>query len=377
MNKIIKTLMDLRQRDIVAFDESNCNKYCIVVKEIDGTKTAYYFSSPIYISKNDQFIDLKYSSKNDSTVFFGSNCSVRLEKNNVKFIQDDCVCELYPKDSLGMILNDVAEYGEDLLSPTLNGVLYCGKGADNYTFSLDIKMYTKIFNISSNSKYLALMKNERTPLMTISCLGAKKTGDGEFVPSFLSYKEKEQGYVEISIHSEYKCKCFMFEINLYENKLFQDTTVESNRLFDTNVYGTTAFIGDTERSGTQWMYSRIDLLKLPELFDKRIIRAVCHFPSYDGIVNNLAAYEVSERFCTFSCCWDNRPLMNKEKKLKIEGDNNFYHIDISDVLFDKRTGKICSSDGIIICPKEKGVKSTAISTGDSCAYPQILEVNYK
>lgn len=108
-----------------------------------------------------------------------------------------------------------------------------------------------------------------------------------------------------------------------------------------------------------------------------VIKAVCHFPSYDGMVNNLAVYEVSERFCTFSCCWDNKPLIDKEKKLEVEGDNNYCHIDISGVFLDKRTGKICSSDGIIICPKEKGVKPIVIYTGDSCAYPQILEVNYK
>ena len=376
MNEIIKKIINLRSKEFVAFDETNINRYSIVVKEADGTKTAYYFSSPIYNSENDKLIDLLFTSEKDNVMFIGSNCSVCLEKNNVKFLQENCVCELYPKDSLGIVSKDIAEYGEDLLSPTLNGILYRGKGDNSYTFSLDIKIHKKVLNISSNGKYLALMKNEKTPLMAISCLGAKKTGDGELVPAFISYKEKEQGCIEITIHSEYKCGCFLFEVNLYEPKLFQDTTVESCRLFDTNVYGTTAFVGNTDESGEQWLYSRIDMLKIPELFDKRIKKAVCHFPIYSEPINKIEAYEASERFCTFTCNWNNKPSIQKNKKLKNESSKGNYHVDVSGVLFDRKTGKICSSDGTVICPKEKGVKPIAISTGDSCAYPQILEVNY-
>ena len=64
MNEIIKKIINLRSKEFVAFDETNINRYSIVVKEADGTKTAYYFSSPIYNSENDKLIDLLLDDSN-------------------------------------------------------------------------------------------------------------------------------------------------------------------------------------------------------------------------------------------------------------------------------------------------------------------------
>ena len=75
-------------------------------------------------------------------------------------------------------------------------------------------------------------------------------------------------------------ECILFEINLYERKLFLDTTVESKNIGVNNAFGSIAFVGDTEQFGEQWLYSRPAFSLISELYEKSLNYAVLHIPKY-------------------------------------------------------------------------------------------------
>ena len=54
MNAILSQIAALRAGRPVTIDYKNTNRYRIVARENDGTKTAYYFSAPIYQKKADR-----------------------------------------------------------------------------------------------------------------------------------------------------------------------------------------------------------------------------------------------------------------------------------------------------------------------------------
>ena len=171
-------------------------------------------------------------------------------------------------------------------------------------------------------------------------------------------------------------KYVIFEANLYENKLFQDTTVESMNPSTNNAFGGVGFIGNTSLCGEQWLYSRLDYSRIPEIMDKRIQKAVLHIPKFNQSNVELSAYKVSARFCSFGSNWNNKipgqtPVSDSSSK------SGYQSLDITPLLVDPRTGTITQSEGLILKPKIKGGGFSVIATGDSCFAPQIMEVNFK
>ena len=179
----------------------------------------------------------------------------------------------------------------------------------------------------------------------------------------------------ISATSPFGCSV-LFEANLYENKLFQDTTVESLNPTINNAFGSTAYIGNTALFGLQWLYSRPDYSRIQELMDKCINKAILHMPKYNKNNVELSAFRVAARFCSFGSNWDNK-IGSGTAISDSTVVNGYQSIDLTDLIVDPRTRTITKSEGLILKPKIKDGGFSAVATGDSYYAPQILEINYR
>ena len=167
----------------------------------------------------------------------------------------------------------------------------------------------------------------------------------------------------------------MLEANLYDHKLFQDTTVESNNPKSNNAFGGIGYIGSSQTYGEQWLYSRSDFTKLTELNDKKILQAILHIPKWNKSAVELSTSLVSARFCSFGSNWNNK-ISEKSMFTASQITDHYINIDLTSILADKY-GQLTANEGFILKEKKKGSGFSVISTGDNYLKPQILEINYK
>ena len=119
------------------------------------------------------------------------------------------------------------------------------------------------------------MKERFRPLVVFSCVGSLDAAGNIIAPAKITYQKLTDKKYHLSISSTSPMARFiMFEGNLYENKLFQGTTVESNNILVNNAFGSVGFIGNTAMFGEQWLYSRLDYSKIQEIMDKSIHKAI-------------------------------------------------------------------------------------------------------
>ena len=52
-------------------------------------------------------------------------------------------------------------------------------------------------------------------------------------------------------------------------------------------------------------------------------------------------------------------------------------LDLTDLVVNRRTGRLSQPDGFLVKAKTKGSGFSVVSTGDSFYAPQILELQYK
>ena len=168
----------------------------------------------------------------------------------------------------------------------------------------------------------------------------------------------------------------MYEINMHDEKLIHDTTVESAHPTENNSFGSTGFIGNSDLFGEQWLYTRPETEFLHGLKASRIHKAILHIPSLNNSQASLSAYEISRRFCSFGSNWINK--VSETDKISASSRMQSYHsLDITSVLSDKESGDLLPAVGCLIKPTQKSDSFTAIATADSFLFPQILEINYE
>jgi hypothetical protein len=168
----------------------------------------------------------------------------------------------------------------------------------------------------------------------------------------------------------------MFEINLYEPKLFQDTTVESKNPGENNAFGSTAFIGDSETFGEQWLYSRLDYSKISEVVGREIRKVILHIPQYNDSRVALDVFTPVQRFCSFGSTWDNK-IAYAAKTAESSAMQRYHNLDLTALLTDRRNHSFIMPEGLVLKSKIKGSGYAAVATGDNYFTPQILEINYK
>jgi len=230
--------------------------------------------------------------------------------------------------------------------------------------------------VRANDKYFALMSERFRPFVVFSCIGTSDANGNIISPAKISYQKiTDRKYTASVVPCSSLGKSILIEANLYEPKLFQDTTVESKNTKVNNAFGSIGFIGSTKEFGEQWLYSRPDFTKMSELNDKKILRAVLHLPKLNTGAVELTSSKVTARFCSFGSTWDNKITEASAFNDSLITD---YYIDLNmmPVLTDKQ-GRLQRGEGFILKAKKKNSGFSVVATGDNYFSAQILEVNYR
>lgn len=375
MKAIINEIFKLRNNKPFMPDRSNKNRYCIITNEANKHKTAYCFGVPIYNSSNRKLIDLKLQSTNNRLTYFGCDSVISF---------DECIYIENSNDSFKLDINDTITHNTENtiyyinseVRPTLNGVLIkttCNKGT---TAKIKISSKSPYAAFWANNRCFCIMKSQFEPLLCVSCIGVIDNGGFVIAPIEMSYVKLNDYEVELEFfNTESNFDHILFEVNLHQNKLFQDTTVESANLAMNNVYGTTAFIGHTELFGEQWLYTRINYAILQEFLNRRIEKVIMHIPLLNSDCDNLTAYSIPSRFCSFGSNWDNK-ITIAEHVTDSKYNNGYHNFDITRQVIDPKTKYLKASEGVVIKTKYKKKNISVIGTGDSFYAPTILEIRY-
>lgn len=342
-----------------------------MVKEQLG-KTAYFFSTPIYNNKNNALVQTNFVKSKDGFLFKGSNGLISVNQNRCVFENDDGRCIILVPDIPEIY--DAANISNShvIITPTLCGLRFTVKG--NH-FHLKLHSEAKQYGIKFNSLCFSIMQEKLKPFISIASLYAQDHKEN-VLPVEINYLETGWQKYDISLSHPGKSGKLVFEINLYEPKLFQDTTVESSHPDVNNAYGAVGFIGRTKQLGEQWLYSRLDFSKIPEILSERIEKVLLHIPILNENTENVDVYISEKRFCSFGSTWNKKEKASR----KITVSNNNYRyltIDATGIFVNLADGTLNYNEGIIL-KKQKGKKDfITISTGDCYSAPQILEIKLK
>ena len=166
----------------------------------------------------------------------------------------------------------------------------------------------------------------------------------------------------------------MLEINFYEPKLMQDTPVSARFPNENNAFGPVAFIGKTSFFGVQWLYSRLDLNKLPELNRKLIRNMTLYIPKYTGHSMAVQVYTLPNRFCSFGSNWNNKVSLGALRETN-QSRGDYLSLDLTSLYVSRN--RLSEADGFVLAPcRNTDQDYLAVSTGDSYAMPQVLCVKY-
>lgn len=376
MQSVLGEISKLRKGSPIIIDYHNSNRYRLVVQENNGTKTAYYFSTPIYSRRTRKMIDVKFQSNGDAIFSTGSNTNITVSKNVlIENAEGSCSIEL--SQNCNLISSQKVRCGSMVLIPTTNGVAFkCAlKTNEKATFTIEVGQ--PFLNVRANDRCFALMKERFRPFVVFSCIGTVDTSGDVIAPAKIEYQKLTDRRYRIAIFSTSPlAQSVLFEANLYENKLFQDTTVESMNPSTNNAFGSVGFIGNSSAYGEQWLYTRLDYSRIPEIMDKRIQKAVLHMPKLNQSKVEFSAYKASARFCSFGSNWDNK-IPGETPVSDSSSQNGYQSLDFTSLLIDGRTKTITKSEGLILKPKVKGSGFSVIATGDSYLAPQIMEINFR
>lgn len=460
MESVIKEITAIRHGAPVMPDRSNSNRYCVITYEEDGTKTAYCFGVPVYSDKTGKLVNLSFKEKDNIFYTYGSSATVTADKGGKQCDKNHISGMRFPnsfpagsadKNSGTVTLenclgycralfpeNSFKKYGRGIKSesieiyPTLNGILVIADIGESESFTFNLLSQLSHLSVRSNSRSFSLMRKEFTPFVTVSSVGIFR-GSGKFVsPVSVKYQKINDKVYNLKIlPCSDTCGKLVFEINMYEPKLIQDTTVESANPYENNAFGGIAFIGNTKEYGEQWVYSRADIDKISVFIGRTVNRAVLHIPRLCGELS-MEALRLTKRFCSFGANWDNK-ITDSDALIKAELNKDYYTVDVTDIISSDKPRTIIKSEGLILKPSselfsksdsEQFSKSssksssksnseqfskfsstsnleqsskpsseqssesylktrseisgfTAVATGDSYFMPQVLEINFK
>lgn len=374
VESVLSEVIRLRDGKMPVIDHRNSNRYCIVASEDNGTKTAYCFGVPIYNNKTRRLVKLQFQESGECWKAEGSDAGITVRNDILLEDRNGFGMVKLPGDVMSGSKRGV-RYGMAEVRPTLNGFFVRVPRKAHQPYEIRLLSGQPFMNVRANDRCFSLMREEFKPFMTVSCIGTTDGAGRLIAPCSLEYqRDNDNAYTLTIQHNSPYGSTLLLEVNLHEDKIFQDTTVESLHPDLNNAFGGTAFIGNTTSYGEQWLYSRPDFSKLPELYDKQIRGAILHLPTFGGSCE-LTAYGLTSRFCSFGSNWDNKVQAAQELTDAVSSDR-YQSLNITNLITD-HSGFLKQSEGLILRPKNKTGGFSAVSTGDSCFAPQILEVNFR
>lgn len=372
MRSVVEEIFKLRNGTPVTVDRHNGNRYRLVVSEEDGSKTAYYFSAPIYNLQSKKLIDMSFIQNSDAICAVGSHADITVSDVLLMKNHEFGVSVKLPQRAALLSSKEVCS-GAWTMYPTTNGVaIKCPAGS-----SFIIETNQTHLNIRTNDRCFALMKEAFMPLFVVSCIGALDATGNVISPAKLDYQQvTDKTYRVVVSAMDPLAHSVFFEMNLYENKLFQDTTVESVNYLMNNAFGSVGFIGRSCAYGEQWLYSKPDYARMTEMLDKRIDKVILHIPVFNQNNAELSAFKATARFCSFGSNWNNKIARGRLVAESMTA-NGYKSLDITDLVVEPHTQTLARTDGLILKSKTKGNGFVVVSTADSSYAPQILEIRYR
>lgn len=375
MNSILNEVTTLRNGKYLIIDRSNKNRYRLVTHEGDGSKTAYYFSIPIYNESTRKLLDLKFQNQGSNSILKGSNSDIVIG-NSVLLENHWGNCQIMMPKGYRFQKDQCISYQGAEVFPTTNGIAIKVDLDTEKNHCFRLKTDRPFYQIRSNNKYFALMSEKFKPFLTVSCIGSLYQSGELFAHAQIKYQKINDREYEVIVFSNSSyAKQLLFEINLQEAKLFQDTTVESKNPKQNNAFGGTAFIGNSNAFGEQWLYARPDFSIFNDLLGKSISKAYLYIPILHRNDMKLMTVGLTTRFCSFGSTWNNKKPGSQKTNLS-EIVSGYHKIDITNMITQNQR-LLTASEGWIIKSAVKNSGFSAISTGDGFYAPQILEVNFK
>lgn len=375
MNSSILTQIGyLRGNKDFTIDYKNSNRYCIIVREPDSSRTAYCFSTPIYNKHTRKLVHLSFDKMPDGFYHIGSNVKVKVSESEIVMKNAEGILRIRGLSDFRLYEGRLLFHGGEI-APTLNGIAVKKALVKENTLSLTLTTNVPSMETRVNSKCFAFMSEKFRPFATLSAIGLLGAGGNLASPIQVKCQKinSESYSVTLSTFSQIKAPIW-FEINMYEPKLFQDTTVESKNTKENNAFGGIAFIGATETFGETWLYTRPDLTKISYFLEKKARHIKLHLPVYNTGNAPLSAYRTAARFCSFGSNWNNKIELSK-KMIDTAVRNQYQTLDLTDTMINQKNHSIRATDGFILRTKEHKALAV-VSTGDSYINPQILEINY-
>ena len=349
------------------------NRYAIISQPFNGNKKAYYFSTPILYKSNNKPVKGNFQKKENFYYYKGSNCEVKIYDDYIILSNSKEKVFLYFDRRKNMFLSNDGSYlkSEDIiLFPSFNGIIIKQRG-NKVRLKMEISTHA---NVKSNSKYFSFMRSKFQPIVTFNAMFAENRYRDIFCNIILHPKKiTETLYeVELSVTGENTFQ-LTYDINMYEPKLIQDTTVESKMPKENNAYGNISFLGKSNCCGTQIVYSRIDVSKMDLPTNLKLDNVKLHIPYYAVNGNDFRISVPIKRFCSFGSNWDNK-ISYSNAALSGTRNNGYITFDISKYVISK-TGDWNPNEGFVI--QSRGEHFSIIGTGDNYYTPQIIEITFK
>ena len=346
MTSIVSEIMKLRDGIPFEIDYKNTNRYRVVVVEADGSRTAYYFSTPIYHCETRKVVDLKFHRCEGGICSTGSSATIHYAED-IELVDTHCRCRVSLGQGVRYLTEKELVCGDGRIYNTTNGFVCRMPCRDQSAFVMTLDVDTAFAEVRANDHYFALMTEKFRPAFVCSAIGTVGEDGDVVAPVRVSYQKITDRRYAISVTPcMSRGEGILFEFNMYEHKLFQDTTVESHYPQVNNAFGSVAFIGETKEFGVQWLYSRPDVSCMPELFGKTIKRAILHMPQLNRTAVGMTALKLTMRFCSFGSTWDNR-VRPSDPLTNAKGGSGYVSLDVTEMLVDKH-GLFSPLEGMVL-----------------------------
>lgn len=356
----------------VVGDKSNRHK--IIVRD-NGYDSEYLFSAPVIEQDTGKIVSMRFEhSGDDSFKLKGTNCTIYIQPKGVLFDGNgQRVRVSWGKNHEWVLENNVLISEDISLFATTNGVLVQQNIEENSSANIFITSSHYENTIRANSKYFALMKEKHVPSFIVSTICFKNKRSELFSSVVKNQKENDRYKLSILGAPSMQGDVF-YEINMYEHKLLQDTTVELIRPTENNAFGSVAFVGTSQSFGEQRLYMKFDYSMLGDINTKKLKSIRLFIPSMGDITKEIEVCEMNFRFCSFGSTWSNK-IMHGSKIAKVSKLNTYYCIELTDQMIDSN-GNLKFSNGIMIRIPQQDNGYTIMFTGDSCVNSPIIEIEY-
>lgn len=360
----------LSGQQVLDVDINQSNRFCVLLNTARG-KNAYYFSTPIYNLNSGKLVRRRFREGSGGYRFTGSRAELAVSATEICLTDGEKKVSLRFGRQMSFRLQNGHLVSDSLsLIPTFNGVLLEG---ETERLQLQAEMNFSCGWLRASKSTVCIMEGQFRPILVMSALLSGKSG-ADFGPAAIAFDKRSDHSGRLRLLPGSTGGRGMLEINFYEPKLIQDTPVSGGLPGENNAFGPVAFPGKTSQYGTQWLYSRLDLGKLPELNRKWIQSITLYIPKYSARSMSLSFYALSNRFCSFGSNWSNKVALGTLQQIS-PGSGAYLELNLTSLYVNRN--RLQEAEGFVMVPQRNTEHDfLAVSTGDCYAMPQIVCVKY-